>query len=154
MKNVRYDDWDQKKELLEKLELFQDFSRFDIPKIASLYHNVIYFEKNERIIREGSNDKCFYILLSGSVRVCKGDDPQPISHLFPGEFFGEISFLSNSRRTRHIFTNEKVFVLKVTESMMETLDSRLREKIKDKLIAKLIKRIMNPNAIGIDLDED
>ena len=45
MQNVKYDDWNQKRELLEKIDLFKDFSRFDIPKVADIYHHILLFEK-------------------------------------------------------------------------------------------------------------
>ena len=149
MQNVKYDDWNQKRELLEKIDLFQDFSRFDIPKVADIYHHILMFEKNERIIRQGASDKCFYILLTGSVRVTKGEDPLALIDLHSGEFFGEVSFLSNNKRTRHVFANEKAFVLRLTKKMLDNLDGSMREKIKDKLIEKLVERIVNPS-----LDED
>jgi CRP/FNR family transcriptional regulator, cyclic AMP receptor protein len=145
MKTIKYDDWDQKRDLLEKIDLFRGFSRFDIPKVAVLYDHVILFEQHERIIRQGANDKCFYILLSGSVRICKNDGPESLVDLSPGQFFGEISFLSKNRRTRHVFANKKSFVLKVTNAMLSKLDVALRERIKDKLIEKLVERIMDPN---------
>lgn len=150
MKSIKFDDWNQRRELLEKIDLFREFSRFDIPKIAELYHHIIFFEKNERIIRQGATDNCFYILLSGSVRVCKDDDPKSIADLVAGEFFGEISFLSNSLRTRHIFANEKSFALRVTGEMLDDLEIELREKIKDKLIDKLVQRIMNPGRVELE----
>ena len=147
MKSIKFDDWDKRKDLLEKIDLFRDFSRFEIPKVASLYSHIVFFDKNERIIRQSATDNCFYILLNGSVRVCKDDDPKAIATLDSGEFFGEISFLSNRLRTRHIFTNEKSFALRVTSDMLEHLEIELREKIKDKLIDKLVKRIMNPGRV-------
>ena len=150
MKSIKFDDWGQRKDLLEKIELFRDFSRFEIPKVAVLYDHIVFFEKNERIIRQGATDNCFYILLTGGVRVCKDDDPKAIANLEAGDFFGEISFLSNSLRTRHIFANEKSFALKVTSEMLNNLEIQLREKIKDKLIDKLVQRIMNPGRVELE----
>ena len=142
MKSVKYVDWDRKRQLLEKLDLFKDFSRFDIPKVAELYDQILFFNKNERIIRQGASDDCFYILLSGSARVCKGDNPETIVNIQAGDFFGEISYLSRSRRTRHVFANEKTFALKLTHEMLDRLEAEIREVIKDKLMNKLVERVV------------
>ena len=56
MKSIKFDDWNQRRELLEKIDLFREFSRFDIPKIAELYHHVVFFEKNfYNVLREHKN---------------------------------------------------------------------------------------------------
>ncbi len=49
MKSIKFNVWDQRKELLEKIDLFRNFFRFEIPKVAGLYSHIVFFGKNEKI---------------------------------------------------------------------------------------------------------
>ncbi|MEO5333596.1 MAG: serine/threonine-protein kinase [Magnetococcus sp. YQC-5] len=99
------------------------------------------------IIKEGSMDACFYILLSGSVIVLKNGNPSPLSELGPGAIFGEISFLTNTPRTANVISNDACLLVQVDKELMITLGSDIREKIKDRIIGQLLKRMTKMNQI-------
>jgi CRP-like cAMP-binding protein len=142
MQDLKIIDLDKKKELFSKVELFDDFNRFEVANIAETFKIITYCDAGEKLIVQGTKGDCFYILLSGTVKITEGDDGDALFVLEAGGIFGEIAFLSGTARTRHVVANEKVFVLKVTQEMLKELDSEIREKIKDQLIKKLVNRIL------------
>lgn len=142
MQQIRFNDLDKLKEMLSKVELFKDFSRYELPKVAELCDNVIFYSVNEPIINKGELDESFFILLSGNARVSESLTSDSLFTLEPGCIFGEISFLSKTERTKYIIANENVFALKISSRMMQSLEPEIRERIKDFLIQKLVGRII------------
>ncbi len=55
------------------------------------------YTPGDRIIREGDPAETFYVISQGTVEVIRGD--QPVAHLGPGEYFGEIGLLGEGVRT-------------------------------------------------------
>lgn len=141
MRCIKFDDFDKLKELLTKVELFNEFSRYDIPKIAGLCDNIQFFDPEEVIIEKGKIDESFFILLAGTARVTQTMMGESVFTLEPGCIFGEISFLSHSERTSYVIANENVFALNISRKMMQTLEPDIRERVKDYLILKLVHRI-------------
>jgi signal-transduction protein with cAMP-binding, CBS, and nucleotidyltransferase domain len=141
MQNIKFLDIERKRELLSKVDVFADFTPFEIPRIAEICSNITYCDQGEKLIVQGSHGDCFYILLSGSVSVFAGNETSGLFLLKAGAIFGEIAFLSGTARTRHVVANEEAFVLRVTQDMLKRLPPEMREKIKDKLIEKLVERI-------------
>lgn len=142
MQQVRFDDSDKLKEMLSKVELFEDFSRYDLPKVAELCNNVLFFSVDEPIIEKGEMDDSFFVLLTGTARVCETLTSESLFTLEPGFIFGEISFLSNTERTKCVITNDNSFVLQLTGKMLQNLEPDMRDRIKDFLIKKLVGRII------------
>lgn len=101
-----------------------------------------FFTQDETIINKGEIDDSFFILLSGTARVCKSLTSESLFTLEPGFIFGEISFLSNTERTKYIISNENVFALQITTKMLQSLEPEMRDRIKDYLIQKLVGRII------------
>lgn len=133
------------KNILDRLDLFSRFTEKEKKRILDFRTQYVVYRKGESIIREGSVDTAFYILLKGSVNIIKGKRTFPIAKLEAGDFFGEISFLTNTPRTTTVIANELVIVLSVSKKMLNSLNAEIREKIKDKIIDKLVHRIGNMN---------
>ncbi|MDY6935871.1 MAG: cyclic nucleotide-binding domain-containing protein [Spirochaetota bacterium] len=62
---------------------------------------IMYFQKGERIIREGRLDKRMYIILEGNVKISlsDGDESIIVANLKRGDFFGEMSLFNNTPRS-------------------------------------------------------
>ena len=94
-------------------------------------------------MKKGSEERSFYILLSGTVEVMNKVGDEAIFDLSPGEFFGEISFLTSTPRTSSVRAKEVCILIKIDQVLMGNLRAEMREKIKDQLIEKLVKRIVS-----------
>ncbi len=134
-------EWEEILGILERIEFFSKFSLREIKKIIKLNKNVLFYRADELIIRQGTDDNCFFILISGNVTITKGDNSLPIAKFEPGDLFGEIAFLTNSPRTANAIADETVIVIKIDKVHFEKLSPVIREKIKDRTIEKLITRL-------------
>ena len=68
--------------------------------MAHIKH-IRYFQKGERIIREGDEEQRMYIILEGTVRIsldADGDEIE-VAELKKGDFFGEISLFEKIPRS-------------------------------------------------------
>ena len=138
---------DQKKmiEIINRLDFFNNFSIQERQRIIAFHAHFFVYKKDEYLIREGGEDASIFILLSGTVNITKGDIKLPLARLDAGEFFGEMSFLTNAPRITNVIANEESIVIKVDKGMMDNLNVHIREKIKDKNIEKLVARLDRMN---------
>ena len=92
------------------MPLFDRVSRREIEKIAALAAEVSY-PGGIRLLREGSRDDGFFILMNGEVDVRQG--ARQIQTLKRGQFFGEIALLANVTRTATVTTGTPVDALRI-----------------------------------------
>ena len=62
-----------------------------------------------------------------------------------GDIFGEMAFLTETRRTANVIAKDAVIALKLDKVLFEQLSAKIREKFKDKIIKKLVKRLETAN---------
>lgn len=113
---------DEAKWLMESLRKIQFFSVFSFDNIDSiLKHFQSYsFKKGKAVIKEGEQGTAFYIVKSGKVKVLKKKAfwmSQKLAELGPGDFFGEMSLVSDTPVTASIVAaeNSELFVLLKTD---------------------------------------
>lgn len=126
---------------LGRLAFFEKFSLYEKKRIAA--HNTHFFtyKAGETIIEEGTKDTAFFVLAAGTVSVVKSGVDHPLATLKAGEFFGEMAFLSNMERTSGVVADEMVLVIRVDQELMGRLGVEIREKVKDKIIDKLVANV-------------
>lgn len=145
MKEVTNIDWEKIIDIVKRLEFFKEFSLQEKKKVVDFRTHLYVFEKEEFLIKDGSKDTSFFILLKGSVDVFKKTKEHPLATLSAGDSFGEIAFLTGSTRTANVIAKETVIVLKVDKSMFDRLDNIIKDKFKDNFIMKLIERLDQMN---------
>jgi CRP-like cAMP-binding protein len=138
-------------ENMNRTDFFTAFSDAEKREIVSSYTPVRVFGKNESIIKEGSHDTSFYILLTGSARAMKNGVSLPFAEYRPGDSFGEISFLTGVPRTCDVVANEASIALEIDKQTLDDLKTEIREKIKDRIILNLIGRLRIMNNAFISL---
>ncbi len=106
----------QKFETIKNLGFFEYFTDVDIWELirACDWEN---YSKEEYVIQEGEEDSSFYIIISGIVSVEKNG--HRIDYLQEGDCFGEMSYLTNERRTASIKANTDVSLIKVNSTTLE-----------------------------------
>lgn len=129
--------------VLQKIPFFRGFMPDERERLANEQDSFVVARPNEMIVLKGSMDRSFYILLSGVVEVMDIKGQTPIFELTPGEFFGEISFLSETPRTSDVRAQEICILMRIDQQLMGKLRAEMREKIKDQLIDKLVNRILS-----------
>ena len=138
-------------ESMNRTDFFTAFSDEEKREIITSYTPVCMFGKNESIIKQGTDDTFFYILLTGSARAIKNDVSLPFAEYGPGDSFGEISFLTGVPRSCDVITNEVSIALEIDKETLEDLKIEIREKIKDRIIENLIERLRIMNNAFISL---
>lgn len=105
---------EQKLSILRALECFQDFSEPEVREVlkAGTWE---HYRRGDSIIGEGTPGDCFYILVSGEVSVRRAE--KELNSLAEGECFGEMGYLSGTRRFASIVALRSVTALKITGAL-------------------------------------
>ncbi|MBF0371455.1 MAG: cyclic nucleotide-binding domain-containing protein [Magnetococcales bacterium] len=133
--------------MMESLSFFKDFTPYEKKRFAGFETHVKKFKMGEYVIRQGSKDTSFFILISGTVSVTQTGKSGVLAQLNPGDFFGEVSFLTGQPRISNIVADVPLTVLRVDAVLMERLGTEIREKIKDLIIIRLINRLDDMNKL-------
>ena len=137
--------WNKTLEILDRIEFFNSFSIEEKETIATFHGRFYSVQPKETLIKEGDQCDTLFILLSGTVQVYKGREREVLAELEPGDFFGEISFLTKTERISSVAAMGNCIVLEIDHAMLNVLSSDIREKIKDQIIFKLIYRLDQMN---------
>ena len=93
---------DRRTDLLAGCPLFKGIDRAGLVGLADLA-TAIDFPADHVIARQGEIGTGFFVVIDGSVRVVR--DGALISHLGPGEFFGELSVLDRMPRNASVIAD-------------------------------------------------
>jgi len=102
--------------VLQQLRFFEDFSESEVAEVLRA-GTLKTFPAGEQIIQEGAEAACFYIIVSGDVRVTKNG--RQVGLLSAGESFGEMGYLSDMTRTAAVLAVGSVTALKVDADVKE-----------------------------------
>ncbi|MBF0453745.1 MAG: cyclic nucleotide-binding domain-containing protein [Magnetococcales bacterium] len=125
--------------LLNKVPFFKKFTLYEKKRVAGDSACFESFSPGTKIIKDGTRDTSFFILIKGEVSVEKKG--APIASLQTGDFFGEMAFLTDSPRSSDIIAQSPCLVVKVNQELLNRLSADIREKIKDQIIEKLVQRL-------------
>lgn len=128
---------------MTRLDFFENFSKIELQRVLVNNSQVLVYEKGDFILRKGEESRDFFILLSGSVLIVT--DYKIITKMEAGMFFGEMSFITQEPRTANALANDACIILRIDDTLMENLHITIREKIKDKIIEKLIRNLKEMN---------
>jgi CRP-like cAMP-binding protein len=74
---------------------------------------IVEFPVSTRVIRKGETESHFFQVIEGILEIPSDDF---LIRLFPGQFFGELGFLSNLPRTNDVISTTPVRLLKIERS--------------------------------------
>jgi len=105
-------------ESLGRLALFADLSPSQVEAIAHSHEEDVFAE-GERVLRRGLSGGNFYVILDGEAAVRVGD--QELSLLGRGDYFGEISALTNDPPSADVVATTVLRCLVIPASQLEKL---------------------------------
>ncbi|WP_286238136.1 cyclic nucleotide-binding domain-containing protein [Neptuniibacter halophilus] len=131
--------------LIKKITFFDTLDSTERYFLSNLDWCFESYQKGELLTREGEKDGRIFVLISGRVNVIKGTPAAVITQLVPGEVFGEVNYLTGDPRTAGVVAASQCSALVLDQDMMAELPIEIREKLKDKIISILIKRLQLMN---------
>ena len=126
-------------ELLRSVPLFSELDKRELEQIASSLRERV-FRAGETVATEGESGVGFFVIEDGQALVTVGGEER--RHLGPGDHFGEIALLADSKRTATIVAETELRCLgmtfwdfrplvehngKIAWKMLHALAHRLRE---------------------------
>ena len=148
-------------QLIDKVSFFDEFSESEKCEIIKNNSMVKKYEKKDlTIFSEGDEGRSVLIILAGQVNITKSStpnakkgrvslrDPKTVSlaKLGVGSVFGEVSLLSNQRRTTGVVTaTPLVIALQIDKEDLQAFNSSIQSKFHSQFISILIKRLEEMN---------
>ncbi len=112
---------DQFVDVLRQLPAFQSFNQESLLNLLRLSKMRTY-DPEEKIITEGQDEKCMYILMSGKATVTKGGK-SIITLQRSGDIFGEMSLLDMEPRSATVTAEQETSCLAIDAEYLDKLDA-------------------------------
>ncbi len=140
-------DLDQQIKFLNKISFFSTFDDHEIRQFLAV-SKWLKVPTGTIIIKEGSVERVFYILVKGKVSVFKdlGDDQTlELTTLKTGDCFGEMSLVGETKRTAGVKTTKDSFILRVEPNIISTSNVFLQLKFYKRFCEILVTRLVVAN---------
>lgn len=111
------------------------------------------FLSGEIIVAEGTPADAMYLLLSGRVEVCKGDNQ--LATLVPGDFFGEMSLLQPGSRTATVVALDAAHLFRLPYFALQNLleqDPQAMNAVLVQVVRVLSERLRRTNDLLGSID--
>ena len=105
-------------ELLNRIPLFSGVSKGTLRRLAALGRETVH-EPGKAIVREGATAHALHVIVEGTATVRVAD--RVVSHLGPGDFFGEIALLDKGPRAATVSTDTRVVTLAIEGTALRGL---------------------------------
>lgn len=124
--------------VLRKLDFFREFHDSELWEVLPivLWRDVA---PGQQITAEGSIDETFFIVVSGEAAVRKGD--QTCAVFKSGDCFGEISYLTKTKKTADLVAVTPVALLEVNNALIEQFSPSCQLRFHKVFLKKLIERL-------------
>jgi len=128
--------------MVRALAFFEDFAQ---PEVWELLHASAWknYTDGQVIVTEGEMDDCFFVIVSGEVQVMKGG--KTLGTLKEGDCFGEMGYLSKTKRTASIKAKGIVNLMRVNATLMERASKDTQLKFYQVFVKTLIDRLAKSN---------
>ncbi|MBF0165526.1 MAG: cyclic nucleotide-binding domain-containing protein [Magnetococcales bacterium] len=154
--------------IFRQIDFFDPFDDRERLVLAGRHTHLVAYAVGDCLIQEGSSEeRSLFLLLAGGASVVKEGASIPVASLMPGDFFGEVAFLTDRPRTSNVIVHPPehdapeipaiphlfdvgfpdaiheatALVLRFDPALMNTDDPLLRIKIKDQIIGHLTRRV-------------
>jgi CRP/FNR family transcriptional regulator, cyclic AMP receptor protein len=126
-----------KVELIKGVPLFAECSRKDLNEVAGIADEIDLREGKE-LTQQGRPGREFFVLIEGTADVKKGS--RRVNRLGAGDFFGEISLVTQRPRTATVVATSPVRALVITDRSFRSLlehQPGIQAKVMSALAARL-----------------
>ena len=128
--------------MLKTLRFFEGFSDGMIQEVMKVA-KWESFPADHVLIKEGSQDGGFYIIVNGQLSVSR--DEKAIGSIDPGQCVGEIAYLTGQRRSATVKTLTKVATLHIASKLPDWASVPLQMRVNKAFQRALIDRVLSAN---------
>ena len=129
---------DAKTEALSQIPLFEGLSKKELTRLARISED-LEVPEGKVLCKEGDIGHEFFVILEGEAEVTRRD--KHVATVGPGDFFGEISLLENSRRTATVTVKTQLRFFVMTGQAFRHLLDENRE-VERKVLHALARRVL------------
>src|SRR5947209_11210812 len=105
---------------LKEIDLLQSFDQGSLERLASSAHER-HYAAGETIFLRGDTGDCFYVIVSGRVRIVLGVSDgreMTLRHQGPGTILGEIAMLHGRARSADAMALDPVTLVRISRSSL------------------------------------
>lgn len=138
---------DQQIVFLRKVSFFKDFDDHELKQFLAV-SKWLKVPKGALVIREGTTERAFYILVKGEAQVIKAARDRKsvvLTTLEAGDCFGEMAMVTEIRRTADVVASRDAFVLRVEPEIVSTSSVFLQLKFYKRFCEILVSRLALAN---------
>jgi len=137
---------EQQIRFLRKISFFHDFDDNELRQFLAV-SRWLKVPRGAYIIREGTLERGFYILVKGKARVIKEGEGEPVllTELKDGDCFGEMAMVTEIRRTADVVAATECYVLKVDPAIISESSVFLQLKFYRRFCEILVERLSLAN---------
>lgn len=138
-------DWTEMEEKLhsyKKISFFRDFTPHELAEVSQVIQTVNYPDR-AAIISDGAIEDCFYIVVSGKVRVSKNG--KTIRTLNDGDCFGEMAYMAKTARTADVEAIGETELLRVNPTVINQTSKDTQLRFYKVFSTTLIQRLIDTN---------
>lgn len=132
-------------EIINRLDFFSDFSLAERQVLLESFSHLYLVQADKYAFKRYDQDNRLFIILSGELVIFKKTELLELGKVGPGEFIGEGAFICNREHSTSAKALNDSILLAITPDALTRLPNVIREKIKDKIIAGMSKRISQLN---------
>lgn len=127
----------EKLELLGTVPLFSGISKKDLERVLGTAKET-HHNEGESVVTEGRGGVGFHLIIDGKVRVVRSG--RTVTHLGPGEFFGEMALVDDAPRSASVIAESDLETMVVSKWEFRPLLKNQPE-MAWKLIEHLVARV-------------
>ncbi|MGM0596773.1 MAG: cyclic nucleotide-binding domain-containing protein [Myxococcota bacterium] len=106
-----------------------------------------YYQPKQRIIKQGAEENCFYILVQGVLKVTRDTEQGHVKlgFLRQGSFFGEMALVTSAPRSANVLADTSAIVLKISWELLEKMleiDPELADELATYTRIRLLKNLV------------
>lgn len=140
-------DHEQQIVFLRRLHFFADFDDHELKQFLAV-SKWLRVPKGAFVVREGTMERAFYILVKGEAQVVKagkGKKPVVLTTLTAGDCIGEMAMVTELKRTADVVASRDAFVLRMEPEVVSTASVFLQLKFYKRFSEILVSRLDQAN---------
>ncbi len=124
---------------VQNAPFFNNFTKEQVRELVSS-DNIIKVPIGKVVVAEGEISDTFYIILSGKLKIMKGDDEE-IASIADGECFGEMAYIAGQARFATVVAATDCVLMEITPDLIDKLSKSIQFLFFKNFAMTLVRRL-------------